>query len=135
MEPQRLKDLASRVRENRFLRRWGSFGMTAGRIPQTETLTNTLIYIVRHKSREDAKKSWSAFSKDEAWQSAYKASIADGRLVKKVESVYMDTTDYSPELPVAKSAQIADGGFSNCESTTRMKASLMDSTQGSAITQ
>jgi 16S rRNA (guanine966-N2)-methyltransferase len=33
-----MKDLASRVRENRFLRRWGSFGMTAGRIPQTETL-------------------------------------------------------------------------------------------------
>jgi hypothetical protein len=45
MEPQRLKDLALNegsgfygVRENRFLRRWGSFGMTAGRIPQTETL-------------------------------------------------------------------------------------------------
>jgi hypothetical protein len=38
IEPRRLKDLASRVRENRFLRRCGSFGMTAGRIPQTETL-------------------------------------------------------------------------------------------------
>jgi hypothetical protein len=38
MEPRRLKDLASRGRENGFLFRRGSFGMTAGRIPQTETL-------------------------------------------------------------------------------------------------
>ncbi|MFK7734655.1 MAG: NIPSNAP family protein [Pirellulaceae bacterium] len=75
-----------------------------------EKSQNTLIYIVKHTSREDAKKSWSAFSKDEDWQSAYKASIADGRLVKKVESVYMDATDYSPKVS-PKPESDAEGGL------------------------
>lgn len=58
---------------------------------------NTLIYIIKHKDREAAKKSWKAFMADPDWKFAYKASVADGALVKKVESVYMNATDYSPK--------------------------------------
>ena len=61
-----------------------------------EESKNTLIYVIKHKSRDAANESWQAFMKDEAWQAAYKASIADGRLVKEVKSVYMNATDYSP---------------------------------------
>lgn len=68
-----------------------------------ETSKNTLIYVIRHDSREAAKKSWQAFGKDNDWQTAYQASIADGRLVKKVESVYMDATDYSPKESTGES--------------------------------
>ena len=57
---------------------------------------NTLIYILAHDSREAAKKSWDAFVKDPEWQQIQKASEADGKIVEKVESVFMDATDYSP---------------------------------------
>lgn len=57
---------------------------------------NTLIYVISHESREKAKESWDAFRKDPEWQKVQKASEADGKIVEKVESVYMNPTDYSP---------------------------------------
>ena len=66
-------------------------------VPQDEPAhSNTLIYIIAHKSREDAKKSWEAFRADPEWQKASKESEADGKIVSKVESVFVDPTDYSP---------------------------------------
>ena len=64
--------------------------------------TNTLIYIIKHESRDAAKNSWGAFMQDTDWKKAYQDSIADGRLVSKVESVYMNATDYSPEFTSGK---------------------------------
>src|SRR5712692_1961297 len=57
---------------------------------------NTLIYIIAHESRESAKKSWDAFRADPEWQQVQKASEADGKIVEKLEFVFMDPTDYSP---------------------------------------
>lgn len=57
---------------------------------------DTLIYIVAHESREAADKSWKAFVSDPEWKKAYQESIADGKLVKKVERKYMKATEYSP---------------------------------------
>ena len=57
---------------------------------------NTLIYIIAHKSAEAAQASWQAFVNDPAWQKVYSASIADGRLVAKIDNVFMAKTDYSP---------------------------------------
>ena len=61
-----------------------------------EESKNTLVYIIAFPSREAAKKSWQAFIKDPDWQAAYKASVKDGKLVKKVESKFLSPTDYSP---------------------------------------
>ena len=57
---------------------------------------NKLIYILAHKSREAAKKSWSDFGSDPDWKKAQSASEANGKLVEKAESVFMSATDYSP---------------------------------------
>jgi len=57
---------------------------------------NTLIYVVSHDSQEAADKSWKAFQADPAWHAARDASEADGKIVEKVERVYMTLTDYSP---------------------------------------
>jgi hypothetical protein len=66
-------------------------------VPQDEPAhSNTLVYIIAHKSRDDAKKSWEAFRADPEWQKVSKASEADGKIVAKVESVFADPTDYSP---------------------------------------
>ena len=40
---------------------------------------NTLTYIIAHKDRESAKKSWAAFGADPEWQKVRKESMADGR--------------------------------------------------------
>lgn len=65
--------------------------------PKDEPLArNTLIYVLAYPSREAAKKSWDAFRSDPAWQKAQKESEVNGKLVKKVDSVFMDPTDYSP---------------------------------------
>ena len=54
-----------------------------------------LIYLVAFPSREAAKTTWAEFQKDPEWQKVYKESHANGVLVNKVDSVYMEPTDYS----------------------------------------
>ncbi len=54
-----------------------------------------LIYLVAFPSREAAKKTWEEFGKDPQWRKVYEESHKNGALVKKVDSVYMEPTDYS----------------------------------------
>jgi hypothetical protein len=56
---------------------------------------NTLIYIISHPSREAAKKNWAEFVADPEWQQVAKASEADGKIVEKIDSTYMDPADFS----------------------------------------
>jgi len=58
--------------------------------------SDTLIYLISHASLEAAEDSWQAFGADPEWRAVYQASIAGGRLVKKIDSVFMTATDYSP---------------------------------------
>lgn len=63
---------------------------------------NTLIYVLRHKSREAAKESFAAFAKDPEWQAARKASEEAGKiLTKPPESIFLAATDYSPPVQIA----------------------------------
>src|SRR5689334_4057478 len=55
-----------------------------------------MIYILAYPSREAADKSWKAFGADPDWRRVKTASEKDGKLVEKVESTYMNPTDYSP---------------------------------------
>jgi hypothetical protein len=57
---------------------------------------NTLVYIVAHQSREQAKKNWAEFGADPEWVKARTESEANGKIVAKVESVFADPTEYSP---------------------------------------
>ncbi|MDP7135284.1 MAG: NIPSNAP family protein, partial [Planctomycetota bacterium] len=62
-----------------------------------EKSKNTLVYVIRHKSREVAKASWKAFMADPDWKRAAADSQKAGRiLAKRPESVFMEATDYSP---------------------------------------
>ena len=56
---------------------------------------NTLIYVLAHDSREAAKASWAGFVADPDWLTAREESISDGPIIEKLESVFMDATDYS----------------------------------------
>jgi NIPSNAP protein len=57
---------------------------------------DVLIYILAYPSRDARDKSWKDFTADPDWKSASKESEKNGKLVAKVESVYMTPTDYSP---------------------------------------
>ena len=57
---------------------------------------NTLIYILEHPRREEAKKHWAEFQADPEWQKVSAESQVNGRIVSKVDSVFMEATDYSP---------------------------------------
>ena len=54
-----------------------------------------LVYLLAFPSREDAKKAWAEFGQDPQWQRVYKDSHKNGPLVKRVESVFLEPTDYS----------------------------------------
>ena len=56
---------------------------------------NTLIYIVVHPSREAATKNWAEFQADPEWKKVAAESEANGKLVLKVDSVFMDPTEFS----------------------------------------
>ncbi|MBY0374723.1 MAG: NIPSNAP family protein [Bryobacteraceae bacterium] len=57
--------------------------------------SNTLIYLLAHKSREEAKKSWDAFRNDPEWKKVAAESEKDGKINQKVESIYLEPVDYS----------------------------------------
>jgi hypothetical protein len=57
---------------------------------------NTLIYILAHPSREAAEKHWAEFRADPEWKKVSAESEAAGKIVEKVDSVFMDPTDFSP---------------------------------------
>ena len=66
-------------------------------VPQdAPTRDNTLVYIISHDSREQAKKNWADFQADPEWKKVSAESQVDGPIVSKVVSVFMDATDYSP---------------------------------------
>src|SRR4030095_7634535 len=50
---------------------------------------NTLVYILAYPSLEARKKAWDDFGKDPEWIAARDASEKDGKLVEKVDSVFL----------------------------------------------
>jgi len=94
----KLGDLHARFR-NHTIRIFNNHGMKSiGYFsPQDAPLSqNTLIYILEHPSRDEAKKHWAEFQADPEWKKVSEESQKDGRIVSKVESVFMTATDYSP---------------------------------------
>jgi hypothetical protein len=57
---------------------------------------NTLVYILAYPSMAAREASWKAFREDADWNKAREASEADGKIVDKVEAVFLKPTDYSP---------------------------------------
>ena len=56
---------------------------------------NTLVDIVAHPSREDARKNWDAIMADPEFQEVMKSEQAN-KLVEKIDSTFMRPTDFSP---------------------------------------
>jgi hypothetical protein len=58
---------------------------------------NTFVYILAHPSRDAAKQHWDAFRNDSEFQEMMKSqSTPETKIVEKVDSTYMEPTDFSP---------------------------------------
>jgi hypothetical protein len=96
--PGRLEALHKRFREH-TMKIFEKHGMTnvGYWVPQdSPARETTLIYVISHASREAAKANWDAFRNDPEWKKVAADSESDGKIVEKVESVFVDATDYSP---------------------------------------
>lgn len=103
--PGKLDDLNARFR-NHTLKLFEKHGMVnVGYWVPLDNTENKLIYLLAYPSREAREKSWKAFGADPDWRAAAKASEANGRLVAKVESVFLNATDYSPEIKPAQGTE------------------------------
>jgi hypothetical protein len=96
--PGRLDALNKRFREHtmKIFEKHGMTNVAYWTFEDSPAKENTLIYVIAHASREQAKKNWDAFRNDPEWKAVAAASEADGKIVEKVDSVFVDATDYSP---------------------------------------
>lgn len=58
----------------------------------------TLFYILKFPSREEAAKRWKAFQDDPDWVKVKTESEASGKIVEKIDSTFLEMTDFSPKL-------------------------------------
>jgi hypothetical protein len=63
-----------------------------------ENTDNKLIYLLAYPSREARQTMWKEFGADPDWKKARTESEASGKLVTKVESLFLTATDYSPAV-------------------------------------
>ncbi len=54
-----------------------------------------LVYLVAHKNQEAATKSWAEFVADPKWIAARDASEKDGKIIEKIESVFLKPLSFS----------------------------------------
>jgi len=90
----KLDDLQARFR-NHTTKFFEKHGMTNVGYWVPRDQPNTLVYILAYPSKDAATKAWDGFRKDEGWIAARTASEANGPIVVKVVSVFMDPTNFS----------------------------------------
>lgn len=104
--PGKLNDLSARFRNN-TRRVFAKHNMVnIGYWIPVENPQNKLIYLLAYPSFEAREASWKAFSADPEWQAIAKASEANGKLVTKVETLYLEATDYSPILKTRSKGEL-----------------------------
>ena len=101
--PGKLESLTARFR-NHTLRLFEKHGMAniGYWVPLTNT-ENKLIYLLAYPSRQAREQAWKDFFADPAWQAVVKETESNGRLVSKVDSVFLTATDFSPAVKPSQS--------------------------------
>jgi NIPSNAP len=56
---------------------------------------NLFVYILKHPSREEARKNWAAFQADPEWKQVKTESEIQGPLAAHIDSYFMDPTSFS----------------------------------------
>jgi len=91
----RLGDVVNRFRDH-TMRIFEKHGMVSVGYWIPKETPNTLIYVLSHPNREAATRNWDEFRNDPEWKTARAASEANGPIVLKTQSVFMEPTAFSP---------------------------------------
>jgi len=96
----KLDDLLKRFREHTMtiFERHGMKNVAYWTPTDAPLAGKTLIYVLKHPSREAATANWKAFQDDPEWQKVRAKSEETGKIVEKVESTFMAMTDFSPKV-------------------------------------
>ncbi|WP_448658954.1 NIPSNAP family protein [Sphingomonas sp. CJ99] len=70
--------------------------------PSADAPEGRIVYVLAFPDRASRDAAWAAFVADPEWQTVAKASEANGKLVKKIDSIFMTATDYSPGIAGAE---------------------------------
>ena len=96
--PGKLNELLARFRQHtlKIFERHGMVNVGYW-VPMDEKdgAADTLIYLLEHKSRAAADASWKAFGADPEWQDVSKKTQVNGKIVAKVDRVYLKAADFS----------------------------------------
>lgn len=102
----KLEDLQARFR-NHTTKIFEKHGMTnVGYWVPLDNPDNKLIYVLAYPSKEARDKAWKDFGSDPEWQKVQTASQVNGKLVDKVESIFMNAVDYSPKIGSSKGKEL-----------------------------
>ena len=103
--PGKLDALHARFRDH-TLKLFEKHGMTnIGYWVPTDNADNKLIYVLAFPDRDVREKAFKSFGADPDWQKAFKDSEKDGKLVTKIENLFLTATDYSPAIKAAKDGE------------------------------
>jgi hypothetical protein len=101
--PGKLDVLHARFRAH-TVKLFEKHGMTnVGYWVPLENPDNKLIYLLAYASRESRDKAWKAFTSDPEWIKVKQSTEANGAIVAKVDVLYLNATDYSPEVKPSQS--------------------------------
>ena len=105
-EPGKLDALLARFREH-TLKLFARHGITSlgywVPLDAKDGAGRKLVYLLGFPSREAATKAWQEFRADPEWQAVRQASEAEGKIVAKVDSVFLTAADYSPSFKATQS--------------------------------
>lgn len=91
----KLEALHKRFRDH-TLRIFQKHGMTSVGYWVPTDKPNTIVYMLTYPSRDARDKAWAAFREDPEWKQVAADSTKDGPITEKIESVFLQATDYSP---------------------------------------
>ena len=98
--PGKLDDLHARFR-NHTIKLFEKHGMqNIGYWVPLDNKDNKLVYLLAYPNRGARDASWKAFISDPEWKEVAKKTEANGKIVAKVEEIFLETTDYSPAVKV-----------------------------------
>ncbi len=97
--PGKLEDIHKRFREH-TMRIFAKHGMMCvgfwGPVYKKDGSENKLVYLMSWKDRAERDAKWREFAADPEWQKVAKESEANGKLLEKIEFVFLNETDYAP---------------------------------------
>lgn len=99
--PGKATALNARFREH-TLALFAKHGMTNvaywNELPTADQPEGRVVYVLAYPSRAARDADWAAFGADPAWRAVVAESEAAGKLVTRVDSIFMNAADYSPPI-------------------------------------